>query len=136
MTFELLHFLGADAMLRCMRPLLHPPVEAITLQGVLHALADPVRLELFRRLCVAPAEAVSCVRCAPPAMPKSSLSRHFQVLREAGLVRSERRGAEIVNLSRRPEIDRHFPNLLAVILSAAPEHPGGTYRPPAMETEP
>ncbi len=121
-------------MLRCMRPLLHPPGDAITLQGVLHALADPVRLELFRRLCAAPAEAVSCVRCAPPAMPKSSLSHHFQVLREAGLVRSERRGAEMVNMSRRPEVDRHFPDLLAVILSAAPQHPAGT--PPATEAEP
>ena len=123
-------------MLRCMRPLLHPPGDAITLQGVLHALADPARLELFRRLCIGPAEAVSCVRCAPSAMPKSSLSRHFQVLREAGLVRSERRGAEMVNASRRPEIDRRFPNLLAAILSAAPEHPGGAILPPAMETEP
>ncbi len=122
-------------MLRRMRPLLHPPLEAITLHGVLHALADPARLELFRRLCVGQAEAVSCVRCAPPAMPKSSLSRHFQVLREAGLVRSQRHGAEMVNMSRRPELDQHFPNLLAAILAAAPEHPGRPL-PTAIEARP
>ncbi len=129
-----MNLVGGAPMSCRMRPLLHPSVEAITLPAVLHALADPMRLELFRRLCVGPSEAVSCVRCAPSAMPKSSLSRHFQVLREAGLVRSERRGTEMVNVSRRPEVDRRFPNLLAVILSAAPEHPGGT--PPAMEVEP
>ena len=117
-----------------MRPLLHPALETITLQGLLHALADPFRLELFRRL--GPGQAASCVQCAPPAMPKSSLSRHFQILREAGLVRSERRGAEMVNVSRRPELDRRFPNLLAAILSAAPEHPGGAAAPPATETRP
>ena len=118
-----------------MRPLLHPPIETITLPGLLHALADPVRLELFRRLCVGQASGASCVRCAPSPMPRSSLSRHFQILREAGLVRSERRGAEMVNVSRRPELDRRFPNLVAAILSAAPGHSGADL-PPVTETRP
>ena len=66
-----------------MRPLTHPRAEEISLQGILHALADPVRLELFRTLCRGRTAPASCVRCAPCDMPKSSISRHFQILREA-----------------------------------------------------
>lgn len=106
-----------------MRPFLHPRPEEFSLQGVLHALADPERLALFRRIGSSEAGPVSCIRCAPSAMPKSSLSRHVQILREAGLVRSERRGSEVVNLSRADEIDIRFPGLLAPILAAhASEH--------------
>ncbi len=102
-----------------MRPLVHPRAEEINLQGLLHALADPVRLGLFRTLCRDQAAPVSCIRCAPCDMPKSSISRHFQILREAGLVRSERRGATLVNVARDSEIEARFPGLLTAILSAA-----------------
>ena len=101
-----------------MRPFLHPRPEEITLQGVLHALTDPERLALFGRIARNDAAPVSCVRCAPCDMPKSSLSRHMQILREAGLVRSERRGSTVVNLSRAGEVDLRFPGLLACILAA------------------
>ncbi|MGI4746769.1 MAG: ArsR/SmtB family transcription factor [Janthinobacterium lividum] len=107
-----------------MRPFLHPQLGEISLQGVLHALSDPERLALFRRICSSETSPVSCVRCAPSDMPKSSLSRHVQILREAGLVRSERRGSEVVNLSRANEVDTRFPGLLDPILAAyASEHP-------------
>lgn len=107
-----------------MRPFLHPRPEEFSLQGVLHALSDPERLALFRRIGSSGARPMSCIRCAPSAMPKSSLSRHVQILREAGLVRSERRGSEVVNLSRANEVDTRFPGLLDPILAAhASEHP-------------
>jgi len=102
-----------------MRPFVHPPREEITLQGVLHALADPVRLELFRTLTDVSGGPISCVKCAPADMPKSTLSHHFQVLREAGLVRSEKRGAEVVNAPRLDDIEARFPGLLAAIIRAA-----------------
>ena len=102
-----------------MRPLVHPRAEEISLQGLLHALADPVRLGLFRTLRRDQATPVSCIRCAPCDMPKSSLSRHFHILREAGLIRSERRGAELVNVARDEEVEARFPGLLTAILSAA-----------------
>jgi DNA-binding transcriptional ArsR family regulator len=96
-----------------MRPLVHPARDEITLSGVLYALADPVRLAIFRRL--AAAGSGSCVACAPPALPKSTLSHHFRVLREAGLVRSERRGTEVANIARLEDIEARFPGLIAVI---------------------
>jgi len=101
-----------------MRPFVHPPRDEITLQGVLHALADPVRLDIFRRL-VDSATGISCVKCAPPEMAKSSISHHFQVLREAGLVRSEKRGTEVANAPRLDDVDARFPGLVASIMRAA-----------------
>ncbi len=42
-------------------------------------------------------------------IPKSSLSNHFKVLREAGLIRSERHGVEMRNHSRWDEVEARFP---------------------------
>jgi len=101
-----------------MRPLLHPPAEEISLQGLLYALADPTRLALFKTLSAEAGAAISCVKCAPLDIPKSSLSRHIRILREAGLVRSERKGAEVVNRPRSDEVNARFPGLLCAILGA------------------
>jgi DNA-binding transcriptional ArsR family regulator len=97
-----------------MRPLVHPTREDITLQGVLHALADPVRRAIFRRLALIGAG--SCVSCAPPDLPKSTLSHHIRVLRDVGLVRSEKRGTEVANMARLEDIEARFPGLIPLIL--------------------
>jgi DNA-binding transcriptional ArsR family regulator len=103
-----------------MRPFAHPSADIITLEGILHALSDPERMAIY--VCVANAEAAqSCAnlqRINERIVPKSTLSQHFRVLREAGLIRSERRGVEVLNTSRRAEIDRRFPGLLDTILTA------------------
>jgi DNA-binding transcriptional ArsR family regulator len=52
------------------------------------------------------------------AIPKSTLSQHFRVLREAGLIRGERRGVEMHNTSRCAEIEQRFPGLIAAIVHA------------------
>jgi DNA-binding transcriptional ArsR family regulator len=51
-------------------------------------------------------------------IPKSTLSQHFKVLREAGLIRGERRGVEMHNTSRCAEIEARFPGLLLAIVNA------------------
>jgi DNA-binding transcriptional ArsR family regulator len=51
-------------------------------------------------------------------IPKSSLSQHFKVLREAGLIHSERQGVEMHNTSRCGEVDQRFPGLIPAILKA------------------
>ena len=52
------------------------------------------------------------------AIPKSTLSQHFSILREAGLIRGERRGVEMHNTSRCAEIEERFPGLLRAIVNA------------------
>ena len=51
-------------------------------------------------------------------IPKSTLSQHFKILREAGLIRSERKGVEIFNTSRCEEVDRYYPGLIRAIVGA------------------
>ena len=49
-------------------------------------------------------------------LPKSTCSQHFQVLREAGLIRCERKGVELSSRLRLREIEGRFPGLLRSIL--------------------
>jgi DNA-binding transcriptional ArsR family regulator len=103
-----------------MRPLFHPAIEDVRPEAILHALADPVRATIFARIatagCVEACTVLSTV--GDRVIPKSSLSSHFKVLREAGLIRSERRGVEMRNESRCAELDARFPGLVAAIMSA------------------
>jgi DNA-binding transcriptional ArsR family regulator len=100
------------------RPFVHPPIESVTLEGILYALAEPVRLEIIRKLGAGTC-GMNCQSAAPENMAKSTQSHHFQVLREAGLIRSERRGVEVVNSLRCDEIATKFPGLVPAILKAA-----------------
>src|SRR4051812_13320330 len=34
----------------CMKPLVHPALEDITVEGILHALSDPTRVEIFKTI--------------------------------------------------------------------------------------
>lgn len=103
-----------------MRPLVHPPAEDITAQGILHALADPVRAAIFISLAAAGHASPCCqfLQMTDRSIPKSTLSQHFRVLREAGLVRSERRGVEVHNSSRCQDVEQRFPGLLLAIIGA------------------
>ena len=101
-----------------MRPFVHPPADALKLESVLYALADPVRLEIVRRLVGGDCP-LNCSAAAPAHLPKSTQSHHFQILREAGLIRSERRGTEVVNTPRLDEIEARFPGVVCAILKAA-----------------
>ena len=103
-----------------MRPLFHPPTEDVTVEGILHALSDPVRVAIFADIAAADC-AFNCsnfLSVCDKQIPKSTLSHHFKTLREAGLIRAERRGVEMHNTSRCAEIETRFPGLIAAILSA------------------
>lgn len=102
------------------RPFTHPAIADVTLEGVLYALSDPVRLEIVRRL-MTQACPMNCSAAAPEGMPKSSASHHYQILRESGLIRSERRGVEVVNTTRCEELQSRFPGLLKAIMAASEE---------------
>jgi DNA-binding transcriptional ArsR family regulator len=103
-----------------MRPIFHPSIDDVPLEAILHALSDPARVAIFAEIagvdCV-----LGCTNLASmgdKVIPKSSLSQHFKVLRESGLIRSERQGVEMRNTSRCTEVDARFPGLIPAILSA------------------
>src|ERR1700761_7548316 len=94
----------------------HPARDEITLAGVLAALADPKRLRIVRSL-YAKDDCMSCTEATPcPDMAKSTLSNHFRILREAGLVRTIKQGVEHRNTVRKDDINDRFPGLLKTIL--------------------
>lgn len=102
------------------RPLFHPSPWEITVEGILHALSDPVRAAIFADIAAQDCSH-SCsmfLSVSDKAIPKSTLSQHFKVLREAGLIRGERRGVEMHNISRCAEVEERFPGLLQAIVKA------------------
>jgi DNA-binding transcriptional ArsR family regulator len=103
-----------------MRPLFHPSVEDVTVEGILHALSDPVRVAIFVQIAGSDCSrnCSNFLNVSEKTIPKSTLSLHFKALREAGLIRGERRGVEMYNTSRCLEVDKRFPGLIAAIVSA------------------
>lgn len=103
-----------------MRLIRHPAIEEVALGQVLYALSDPVRLGVVRQLA---ADGEATCSALDGGRPKSSMSHHFRVLREAGLVRTRTDGPAHVNELRRNEIDGKFPGLLTAVLSVRPDTP-------------
>ena len=103
-----------------MQPLLHPSLEEITVQGILYALSDPLRVRIFVGLLDADCakNCTACVRINKTPVPKSTLSQHFRILREAGLIRSVRKGVELQSQDRLKEIWKKFGPMISEILKA------------------
>src|SRR6266567_764124 len=106
--------------MKLMRPLVHPSVEDITVEGILHALSDPVRVAIYADIVGASCSqnCSSFLKVNEKPIPKSTLSQHFKALREAGLIRAERRGVEMHNTPRCAEIEKRFPGLIMAIVNA------------------
>ena len=94
---------------------MHPAIEHITVEGILHALSDPVRVAIYAELAGSDCATIcsNFLQVSDRSVPKSTLSQHFRALREAGLVRSERHGGRVCK-----EIEQRFPGLIPAILNA------------------
>jgi DNA-binding transcriptional ArsR family regulator len=102
-----------------MRPLVHPAIEEVPVEAILHALSDPVRVVIYADIVKGCKENCSTfLTVGDREIPKSTLSQHSKILREAGLIRSERKGVEMFNMSRCEEVDRHYPGLVGAIVKA------------------
>jgi DNA-binding transcriptional ArsR family regulator len=100
-------------------PLHHPSPEEFQLTDVLHALSDPIRLELVRQLDQGDVERTCGTFQLPIA--KSTATHHWRVLREAGVVRARVEGTKKFHRLRRAELDARFPGLLDSIVANVPE---------------
>ncbi len=97
----------------------HPSQEDITLSGLLEALSDPLRLKIVQAL-IKQENLLSCCKAAQCCkIPKSTLSNHFRILRESGLIRMSKKGVENHSVVRLDEINEKFPGLLKAILKHA-----------------
>jgi DNA-binding transcriptional ArsR family regulator len=91
-----------------------PPISDLT--TVLQALGDPVRLAIVRDI----AEEPDGRYCGSFGLPvtKSTLSHHFKVLREAGVILGRYEGTRKLLSLRRADLDAAYPGLLDSILRA------------------
>jgi ArsR family transcriptional regulator len=80
----------------CCSPMVREPLteaDAVDLAHVFKALADPIRLRLFSLIAsFEGGQACVCDLTGPFDVSQPTISHHLRVLREAGLVDSERRG--------------------------------------------
>ncbi|MDL2082072.1 helix-turn-helix domain-containing protein [Streptomyces sp. GXMU-J15] len=96
-------------------PPVHTDPDEVSLETALLALADPVRQSLVRELAGAGDWERACGSFDVP-VTKATLSRHFAVLREAGLLEQRDAGPKRLNRLRRAEFDARFPGLLDLVL--------------------
>ena len=96
-----------------MKVITHPQVQDLDLAKVLQALSDPVRLRLVRML--AAEDDLPCgVLCL--GRPKSSMSHHFKIMIDAGLLRVDVVGNIHRNNLRLNDLESRFPGLMTSIL--------------------
>jgi DNA-binding transcriptional ArsR family regulator len=98
----------------------HPDRTELELPAVLHALSDPQRLEIVRKLADSPGP-IACGSITL-GVAKSTMTHHYRVLRESGVIRQERRGTTKLTELRREDLDARFPGLLDAVLSSQLAH--------------
>jgi DNA-binding transcriptional ArsR family regulator len=93
----------------------HPSRDEIRLQDVFAALGNPVRLEMVHILASGGEQ-----RCGGvlSEMSKSTLTHHWRVLREGGIIRQRPVGRELLVSLRREDLESRFPGLLDAVLNA------------------
>ena len=99
-----------------MKFLYHPDRKDISLPGVLYALGDPVRLEIVRLLST---QGEQCCAGFDFAIAKSTMSNHFKILRESGVVLTHKEGTQHINRLRCEDLEALFPGLLDAVLKSA-----------------
>ena len=95
------------------RAFIHPSPKDFTIDGVLYALSDPIRREIVMKLYNS--EGMSCSKACMELSP-STVSFHHKILRETGLIRSEKIGVEVINSLRLEELEKRFPGLVDSIM--------------------
>jgi DNA-binding transcriptional ArsR family regulator len=95
----------------------HPTRTDITIEAVLAALADPVRLRIVRELARIGCDGIACGAIDLP-VTKSTRTHHLRILREAGVIQVRPVGTSRITTLRRDDLDALYPGLLDGILAA------------------
>jgi DNA-binding transcriptional ArsR family regulator len=104
--------------------LTHPSEDAVELTAVLSALAEPARLTIVRTVADCSEAGMACLDILEKSgltATKSTMSHHYKVLREAGLVVMWWVGAKKHVRLRRELMDARWPGLLDAVLADSSE---------------
>jgi DNA-binding transcriptional ArsR family regulator len=96
----------------------HPVIEEVEKTGIFYALGDSSRLQIVKNIYQAE-QALTCMQAVEGIENLSVATRSncFRILREAGLIRSEKQGRECFNSLRTNELEEKFPKLIETILA-------------------
>ncbi|MFF2199635.1 ArsR/SmtB family transcription factor [Streptomyces sp. NPDC058145] len=97
--------------------LVHPGVEELEVGPILLALADENRRRVVAELSARPDDERLCASFDLP-LSKSSRTRHWRVLREAGLVYQRNAGNGLYMRLRKEDLERRFPGLIQAVVAA------------------
>ena len=91
----------------------HPSVDDFNIDTVLSALSDSARRNMLFRMM--DCKGMNCTEACEDKLPPSTISFHTRILREAGLIRSEKKGVSVISVARKADIDKRFPGLIDAI---------------------
>lgn len=94
----------------------HPDREQIRLEHVLTALGNPMRLTVVKVLADGGEHTCGSVLTG---VSKSTLTHHWRVLRDSGVILQKPSGRENLLSLRKEDLDARFPGLLDALLNAA-----------------
>ncbi|MER5297943.1 MULTISPECIES: ArsR/SmtB family transcription factor [Streptomyces] len=97
----------------------HPERDQIRVDGVLSALGNPLRLSVVRLLDGGGDHNCTSVLNTLGVTAKSTMTHHWRVLRESGVIRQRPSGRENLLTLRREDLDARYPGLLDAILAGA-----------------
>lgn len=97
------------------RVLTHPEADELDVLDVLHALSDPTRMTIVQTLRADPERACGTF---PVDVAPSTLTHHFRVLREAGVIRQREDGNRRWTTLRRDDLEARFPGLVEAVVTA------------------
>lgn len=95
----------------------HPTLKKITLEQVLKALGDPVRISIVKQLLKSSENEMAC-GCFKYSITKATFSHHMQILREAGVIQTVQEGTKRLTSLRKEDLQKRFPGLLDMIQSS------------------
>ncbi|MEU4837214.1 ArsR/SmtB family transcription factor [Nocardia testacea] len=98
--------------------LTHPSRDQIRIENVLTALGNSTRLGAVRVLDGGGEFNCTGVLNALGIKAKSTMTHHWRVLREAGIIRQTPVGREYMVELRRTDLDERYPGLLDTVLAA------------------
>lgn len=98
-----------------MREVFQPSTDQLSLSAILNALGDPIRLQILKQLACGREKTCSCCQVD---LPKSALSHHFKVLREAGIINVRIEGKQRFLSIRYDDLEQRFPGLLRAVINS------------------
>jgi DNA-binding transcriptional ArsR family regulator len=95
----------------------HPDRDQLRIEGVLSALGNPLRLAVVRVLDAGGEHNCGSVLSILGVTSKSTMTHHWRVLRDSGVIWQRPSGRENLLSLRREDLEARYPGLLDAVLS-------------------